>query len=448
MNTSLDPNLLPVGIVSCDNQARVTYLNQRMMRWLDLQDPVEAVGRMLQDFLTPSGQSRFHRTVLPRLMAEGGVEEVSIELCAVSGERIRVHLSATVERADDGAPDALHFVCQDATTRYLYEQEVLNQRRTSDAFAAVFKASPDVIMSVDSDLVVRAWNDAAERLLGYSAEEAIGRHNHELFVPEDHKRELFDLHDSIRNGGSATVETIRRHKDGSLIPIELHVAGYFDEQGAYAGAIGILRDIRARKESEALIETLNREVLHRTKNLLAVVQGIAAMTVRHSQPDDFMTDFSQRLGGLSRSLNILVERNWRSIDLKELIEQQLSYLKPEHSSRLTIEGPDVPIGAGMAEPIGMAFFELSTNAVKYGALKHREGRIFVTWEVRSLQDGEHLRILWSETGVPNICPPSEVGFGSALTGRLLQAATGGAVDVTYAVGGLQWRFNAPLDGLS
>lgn len=428
--------------------ARVTYLNRRMSDWLELQSRQVGQGELLHHFLTPSGRIYFEMMVLPRLKAGGPVDEISLELSGAGGARLRVHMTATVERTEAGAPKAIHAVFQDSTQRYQSEQQTRHIRRTSDAFAAVFKASPDVIMSVDTDLVIKAWNDAAERLLGFTAAEAIGRHNHDLFVPDEYKDELFELHDLIREGKSATIETVRRHKDGTPIPIELHVAGYFAENGEYAGAIGILRDIRKRKESEALIETLNREVLHRTKNLLAVVQGIASMTMRHSRPADFITDFSQRLGGLSRSLSMLVERNWGSVELRELITQQLSYLTPEHSSRLSLHGPPVEIGAAMAEPIGMAFFELSTNAVKYGALKGNVGQIKVSWEVSTDAEAPSLQVLWSESGVPDLSAPKEAGFGTALTGRLLQAATDGEVEVDFAPGGLQWRFCAPLGRLS
>ena len=115
------------------------------------------------------------------------------------------------------------------------------------------------------------------------------------------------------------MDTARKHKDGSPVPVEASIARIKDERGDFAGAVSILRDITERQRNERTIEVLNREVLHRSKNLLTVAGSMAAMTARHTAPEEFVSVFRQRLSSLGNNLTLLVERNWGTVGLEDLV---------------------------------------------------------------------------------------------------------------------------------
>ncbi len=433
-----DPDRVPAGMVTCDPAGRVTYLNGRMLAWLEAEDAADYLGRPFYAMLAPAGRIYFETHLRPMLMIEGRVSEISLELAAASGARHRIYLSADVETDGDGAVRAIHAVCFEGTERHAYERELLLRRRKAEAYEAIVAASSDAIVNVDARLTILSWNAAAERLLGHTRREAIGKTLPTLIVPEDRRGELDALLRRVAAGEAVTVETVRRRKDGTEIPVEAGISRIRNERGEFIGSVGILRDITERKRSERIIETLNREVLHRSKNLLSVVGGMASMTFRHTGPDRFINVFSERLTSLANNLTLLVERNWGEVALDRLITQQLAHLGPEAMARVVLDGPAVSIAPDKAEALGMAMFELSTNAVKYGALSVPTGRILIHW--RRMEDGSgNLSLTWRESGLSEVTPPSREGFGSLLTGRMLEISLSGKVEATYAPGGLSWH---------
>ena len=426
-------DLYPVGLVDCDAAGRITYLNARMRDWLEAGDGAALLGRPFYALLTPAGRIYFETHLRPMLMLEGGIEEISLELISATGRRTRIYLSGRVA-ADDA--NAVHLVCFGGADRQRYEQELLLRRRKAEAYEAMVAASPDAILNIDTEQHILAWNAAAERLLGHSAEQALGRTLHPLIVPDDRQAEHADQLAAIADGHAVTVETARRHRDGSAVPVEVSMARITDERGVQSGAVIILRDITERQRQERIIQTLNSEVLHRSKNLLAVVGSIATMTARSTGQGDFARVFQERLTSLGNNLTLLVDRNWGAVALDALIESQLAHLGARALSRVRVEGPEVPLDPGKAEGLGMALFELSTNALKYGALSGDAGRIAITWAAQDA-DGA-IALNWREAMDGPCTPPTRKGFGSDLTGRLLESRLGGRVTADFTPTGLHW----------
>lgn len=428
-------DLLPAGIAQCDAMGRITYLNARMLDWLSVDTAADYLGRPFYSLLSPAGRIYFETHLRPMLMVEGQCSEISLELVAEDGARHRIYLNGRVDRNGADGAQVIHFVCFEGTDRHRYEQELLLRRRKAETYEAMVDASPNAIINVDPDHRILTWNAAAQRLLGYSADEAMGKTLHPLIVPDAQRAEMQGQIDAVARGTPVTVETVRRHKDGSTVPVEASIARIKDERGGFAGAVSILRDITERRHNERIIKTLHREIMHRTKNLLTVVSSMAMMTQQHTRPEDFVSVFRERLLSLSNNLTLLVERNWDRIDLHELIRLQLAHLGPAALSRIEIGGEGVSLAADKAEALGMAIFELSTNALKYGALSTPGGSIHIHLEHRP--DGYTLH--WREATDTPITPPTRKGFGSQLTGRMLEMSVKGSVTVEYAPGGLRWR---------
>jgi two-component sensor histidine kinase len=184
------------------------------------------------------------------------------------------------------------------------------------------------------------------------------------------------------------------------------------------------------------------EISHRSKNLLAVVQAIAAQTARASSSSaDFAADFGARLKSLASSVDLLVQQEWRGVSMKELVHSQLGHYAGT-SDRVAIKGPNVLLTPLSAQYLGMALHELSTNAVKYGALSGPEGRITVTWRIGKVRDIERFQMKWVERGGPPASPPQHKGFGHLVIERMVAEALQGKVKLEFAAPGLSWSLDA------
>jgi two-component sensor histidine kinase len=184
-----------------------------------------------------------------------------------------------------------------------------------------------------------------------------------------------------------------------------------------------------------------REVNHRSKNLLAVVQSVARQTATHADPEKFAQRFSERLQGLAASHDLLVHNAWQGVGLEELVRSQLSHYKDVVGTRISLSGPGIRINASAAQSLGMALHELSVNAGKHGALSNRTGQVAISW---SIEDGSRLRLSWAESGGPPVAAPDRTGLGSLILTRLAEQSLGAEVTLNYPPEGLSWTLVAQL----
>jgi two-component sensor histidine kinase len=215
---------------------------------------------------------------------------------------------------------------------------------------------------------------------------------------------------------------------------------------ATSEVIGTARDVTDAKLHDAQVHMLMREVTHRSKNLLAIIQAMARQTVKHSlTAADFEERFSARLRGLAFSHEILASQDWRGASVSELVHGHLRPLMEHHASRIRISGPIVFIRPEAAQNIGLALNELSTNAQKFGALAGESGFVSLDWGVDADETGpQWLRFVWRETGVQQVEPPARRGFGHEVMERVVARALDGTVQTTYPPTGFQWSLRIPV----
>ena len=205
---------------------------------------------------------------------------------------------------------------------------------------------------------------------------------------------------------------------------------------------GVCLDITARKLVERR-RLLSREGEHRAKNLLTVVLAIARLTAREHGSPAFVEKLTQSIEGLAASFLLLVENEWQVASIFELIKAQIASFGGLFGNQITFEGRELTIRPRAAQALGMAFHELITNSIKYGALSERAGRISIRW---SIQDpGNQFCMTWSERGGPEPKAPARNGFGYTVIVTAVEGATGGNVRLQYPVSGLVWEVTAPLD---
>jgi PAS domain S-box-containing protein len=237
------------------------------------------------------------------------------------------------------------------------------------------------------------------------------------------------------------VEYRIRRGDGSARWVENHGLAYFEGTGPerrVVGFVGTVQDITERKEREEKEHLLMREINHRAKNMLSVVDSIAHQTATRS-PEDFVERFSERIQALSANQDLLVRNEWRGVEIADLVHAQLAHFADLIGSRITMQGPKLRLNPASAQAVGLALHELATNAGKYGALSTDIGRVDICWGT----DGDTLTMSWTECDGPPVSAPKRRGFGTIVMEAMTARSVDGAVQLDYAPSGLIWRLTCP-----
>ena len=200
----------------------------------------------------------------------------------------------------------------------------------------------------------------------------------------------------------------------------------------------------SRQRLDQQQQTLNGEISHRLKNMLAMVQAIASQTLRGIADRQPIETFERRLTALSTAHDVLMQRSWAEADIGSVVRACLNTFG--FDGRVTAEGPAVPLGPRASLSLALLTHELMTNAVKYGALSNDHGGVTIGWRIADAADGSTLAMTWRESGGPPVETPASRGFGSKLI-RLGLVGTGG-VDLRYNADGVEADLSAPLDQLS
>lgn len=205
-------------------------------------------------------------------------------------------------------------------------------------------------------------------------------------------------------------------------------------------AVGIwVVEISERKAAEERERLLAREVDHRAKNLLAVVQSVVQLT-QASEPAELKAGIVGRIQALARAHSLLADARWDGAELDNLVREELAPYLTRRDQRAEISGDAFFLRPAAAQSIAMVFHELATNAAKYGALSTAEGRVHVRWQ----RHGEgNLEILWHETGGSPAAEPATIGFGSKIIRASIERQLKGTVEYDWRREGLRCRISIP-----
>jgi PAS domain S-box-containing protein len=321
-----------------------------------------------------------------------------------------------------GAVMFLHPTGTDITDRKRFEAALQDSEQRLRWLASIVESSDDAIVSKNLDGVITSWNRGAERVFGYTAEEAVGRPI-TIVIPQDRQDEERAILTRIRRGERVDhFETVRQRKHGSLIVVSLTVSPVKDSEGRIVGASKIARDITELKRSQEQIAILAREAEHRSKNVLANVQA----TVTLSQSDTvegLKHAIEGRIRALANVHSLFVETRWIGAELSSIATQELTPYSREGETRVCIDGPQILLKPEMAQAIAVILHELATNAAKYGALSTANGHIELTWSHEA--DGR-LILRWTEMGGPEVPTPTRQGFGTWIVGGMVGQLKGKA----------------------
>lgn len=216
-----------------------------------------------------------------------------------------------------------------------------------------------------------------------------------------------------------------------------------DADGRPLVVMGVNLDITDARQSADNTKLLLRELNHRVKNTLAMIQSLARQTMRQNpDPERFMAAFSGRLRTLSDAHALLADRDWSGIRLLEVIRSAvLPYV--EEGDQIRIDGPDVHLPPDHALGLGLTLHELASNAARFGALSVREGRLSITWQ-HLTEPTARIVLDWRESGGPTIAQPVDSGFGTRLIERSLDKVLDSKVMLNFEPTGATARIEVPL----
>ena len=243
-----------------------------------------------------------------------------------------------------------------------------------------------------------------------------------LIHADDIGRLLADWKRLLETAQSFQTEFRVIRPDGELRWCIGSAAASVGADGRIARVSGVIIDITDRKEAEERQGLLAREVDHRARNALAVVQSIVRLT-RAKTVDGYVGAVEGRIRALSRAHMLLSQSRWQGADLSRLVEEELAPYRTTEDERIVASGPKLVLHPAAAQTLALALHELATNAAKYGALSTPSGTVDLSWTLRTADGERLLTVVWRESGGPRSRRPETTGLGTALIEKGIPEAT-------------------------
>jgi len=313
--------------------------------------------------------------------------------------------------------------------------------------ARLFEQLPFAIYICDRDGLVLRYNRRAAELWGQSPK--LGDPNqrfcgsYRMYRPDGsplphHECPMAEV---LRGGISISQQEVYIERpDGSRGIALVDIEAVKDSDGNIIGAVNCFQDITERKGAEEREKILAREVDHRAKNLLGLVQAAVHLT-RARTVKEFKAAIEGRLKALSNAHSLLAQSRWAGAALHTLVTEELAPYRVAGKSRATISGPKLVLDPKSAQSLAIVLHELTTNAVKYGALSTPSGRLRVEWS----RGEAEIVIHWSEAGGPPVKRPRHQGFGTRLVGPIVQTGLKGKLRFDWNRDGLACEIVIPFD---
>lgn len=293
------------------------------------------------------------------------------------------------------------------------------------------------------------WDNRCRAIFGLSPD-----------VPVTYETSFLEgLHPEDRARIAATVERVLDPASNGIFDVLYRTIGHEDgvvrhvkangqtivENGATTRFVGAVRDVTDEKEAEERQLLLTRELQHRVKNTLAMVNALANQTLRRAaNVQDGLAAFSARLIALGHAHDILTQTSWTSAPIAAIVDNSLKTHSADDNTRIVASGPDLRLTARQSLALALGLHELATNAIKYGSLSNDTGRVAIEWELAHQAGQKHLSFVWREMDGPVVEKPATRGFGSRLIEQAMAAEFGGEVTIDYKPDGLVCTISADI----
>ncbi|MBB5695780.1 PAS domain S-box protein [Muricoccus pecuniae] len=436
---------LDYAILLSDPQDRITD-------WLPGAEAVfgwtaeEAVGQPAAITFTPedreSGQDRWETETARK---EGVAPNVRWHI-RKDGRRVFIEGSTRALRDPDGTLLGFLKIGQDVTER---REAAERLRESEERFRQFGEASSDLIWVRDAEtLQIEYLSPAFEAIYGESRETVLSGDTlqrwADLIHPDDQKRALSMIHQVRAGERVMNAFRIVRPSDGETRWIENTDFPLLDDAGRVQRVAGIAKDVTEARMSAARLEVLVHELQHRSRNLLGVITSVASKTLGD---EGASSGFQARLQALSRAQGLLSRFGSDTAEVGALVRAELEAHTEVGMPKVVVSGPKVLLTARQVQNFSLALHELTTNAVKYGALRDGTGQLSVTWTVdRDEKDQRRLTLDWIESGV-DLPSGTAVrrGYGRHLIERALSYALRARTEFVLGEDGVRCRIQLPFE---
>jgi len=396
---------------------------------LDLWPDLQGIRSQESDFLPMNGI-----LAVPITSPQGGLLGVLVLSDKINGEFT----------ADDEA--ILVQLAQIASVSIENAAKARAEREVRERLSATHEHASIGIGETDAEGRFLTVNKGLSAITGYTRGELLTMSIFDLTHPDNTETER-DCYGRHVSGDLQTYahDKLCSRKDGTHVWVHVSSAAVFDEAGRFQYSVRVIQDIDRRKRIEERQALLVRELHHRVRNTLAVVEALAGATSRTATSmREFTRSFSARIAALAKTQTLLTEDYWQTASLKEMLLCELQPFEERRRERFRLEGPPVDLAADIAIPLSMAFHELTANAARYGALSVRTGSVRVSWDLAFTEGRRELHLRWVEENGAPVQPPAHSGFGLALLHRVLPAQCQARVQVDFDPRGFRCEIRVPL----
>jgi two-component sensor histidine kinase/DNA-binding response OmpR family regulator len=313
----------------------------------------------------------------------------------------------------------------EASTMQLLESE----QRRSLALAAGSMGSWDWDLSTGKIV----WDEGQHRIYGvHPGQFALTPANFKVLIfPDDWEHLQIGMETLLHEGQPHQAEYRIRRPNGELRWCASTAAASKDASGKVVRISGVTMDITERKEAEERQALLAREVDHRAKNAMAIVQSIVRLTKANSI-SEYGAVIEGRLKALSRAHALLSDSRWEGAEFAKLVDEELAPFRSTNTDRICVAGPKVLLNPTTAQTLALALHELATNAAKYGALSQASGNLELKWDI----EPDSIVVDWRERGGPPVREPRSTGFGTRIITGSIERQLGGKATFDWQPDGL------------
>jgi PAS domain S-box-containing protein len=320
------------------------------------------------------------------------------------------------------------------------EASTAELRKSEERLRLAFEAAQMGWWDYDIRANQVTWSPSLVRMMGCSPDSFGATLDGALTVvhPDDRERFLALIRQGTTEGRGGSCELRFTRPDGSTRWSLAAGQVIRDQNNQPTHFAGVDLDITDRKQAEERQLMLVRELDHRAKNLLAVVQSIVRLTHAESMAE-FIASVDGRIRALARAHNLLAEARWQNVDLGRIVAEEIAPFAANPQRPITTQGPPVSLHPPSAQSLALVLHELVTNAVKYGALSVPQGRVTLRWQLKP----EALQVHWIETGGPAVGVPTRKGFGTRVVGASIESQLRGRAVFDWRPEGLHCTLTIP-----